>query len=287
MVINYTEDNRIVHGLWIGKTLSILELLTINSFIANGHKFWLWTYQPLDNKVPNNVILKDANEIIPENKVFSYRNRNQYGHGKGSYAGFSDIFRYALLYKYGGWWTDMDVTCLKPLNFSEPYVFRSHHIFHVVGNLIKCPANSALMENCLQEAKSNINSENRNWNKPLEILNNNIIKYKLQKYIHYLCPPDQWRVIRKFLKNNVTLSDEYFAIHWINEEWRRLKLNKTTVIYNSYFYQLLKKYNIKLERSKCIKKIIFQYKLSLIHSVLTILINSPIAFIKALITLKS
>lgn len=285
-MIELTEDNRVVHGLWIGNKLSTLELLTINSFIANGHEFWLWAYNKLENNIPTQVILKDANEIIIENKIFSYQNRNQYGHGKGSYAGFSDIFRYALLYKYGGWWTDMDITCLKPLNFSENYVFRNHHIFPVVGNLMKCPKDSILMYNCLTEARNTMNSENTNWNKPIEILNNNIEKLGLKENIKTLSPPDKWRVIRKLLDAQYNISQDHYVIHWINEEWRRLKIDKSNIIENSLYHNLLKKYNVDYNLSKGYNKLKNKCKLTVIYSAFKLLTASPKAFIKALFQFK-
>ena len=56
----------IVHGLWIGNHLSLLELLCLHSFTAKGYSFHLWTYEALDNTLPKGVELKDANEIIPK-----------------------------------------------------------------------------------------------------------------------------------------------------------------------------------------------------------------------------
>ena len=77
------RSNKNIHGLWIGSKLSSIELLCINSFIANGHKFHLWVYEDLENILPEAVILEDASKIIPKEEVFYYKNSNQYGHGKG------------------------------------------------------------------------------------------------------------------------------------------------------------------------------------------------------------
>ena len=95
-----SEENK-VNALWIGKQLSKLELLTLHSFIAHGHSFKLWLYDELENDLPESIEIGDASVIIPREKVFSYRNQNSFGHGKGSYAGFSDIFRYKLLHEHG------------------------------------------------------------------------------------------------------------------------------------------------------------------------------------------
>jgi len=35
---------------------------------------------------------------------------------------YSDLFRYSVLHQMGGWWSDLDVVCLKPFDFDDPYV---------------------------------------------------------------------------------------------------------------------------------------------------------------------
>lgn len=228
-----SPENKIVHGLWIGNSLSKLELLTITSFTNNGHIFYLWTYEPLLTNIPENVIIKDANEIIPENKIFRYKHKNQFGHGKGSLGGFSDIFRYKLLYKYGGWWTDMDVTCLKPLNFVEPYVFRTHNKLELVGNLMKCPKNSTLMRICYERASTEINAENTDWHKPINILVGEVNNQHLENCINEISNPDSWRLIRKLLIKKTSIPNKWYAIHWVNEEWRRNHIRKDFFLKNS------------------------------------------------------
>ena len=57
-------ENKVINGLWIGERLSAIELLTVKSFIANGHEFHLWVYHELDNVLLENVILKDASTSI-------------------------------------------------------------------------------------------------------------------------------------------------------------------------------------------------------------------------------
>jgi len=275
------EDNKIVHSLWIGSSLSPLELLTLHSFTHFGHEFYLWTYSELKIPLPPNVFIKNAEEIIPKSKVFKYRYSNQYGHGKGSYAGFSDLFRYALLYKYGGWWVDMDVTCTRELSFNEPYIFRSHHELKIVGNLIKCPPNSELMEKCFEEALFLLDELNKDWNRPIEILNRNVYNLGLEGYIRSFSNHDQWRRIRIFLLKNEKIPDHYFAIHWVNEEWRRHKLDKEKAIKNSFYYHSLKQYQLDFKEYKGFQKFILRFKLTKIFSTI-LLIYKPKAFINAI-----
>ncbi len=103
-------DQRVdtVQGLWIGESLSPVEQLCIRSFLANGHDFHLYTYQPLKG-VPPGTVLRDANKILPESSIFTY----QTGASLGSVAGFSNWFRYELLHRRGGWWADLDMVCLR------------------------------------------------------------------------------------------------------------------------------------------------------------------------------
>lgn len=104
----------LIQTLWIGSELSNLERLSISSFIRDEHEFHLYTYGEVSN-VPEGVVYKDANEIIPQSEVFR--------HKKGSYAIFADWFRWLLLYKKGGFWVDTDMVCLKPFLFESDVVF--------------------------------------------------------------------------------------------------------------------------------------------------------------------
>ena len=132
-----TPDNKIVNGLWIspdGKPLSNLERLCIYSFCANGHDFRLWTYGDLPNiprdTSPGKVEVRDAAEILPANKMFRV---------KGSLANFSDWFRWELMVRFGGWWVDMDMVCLRPLAFEELIVFCQEKTGMINNNFLKFP----------------------------------------------------------------------------------------------------------------------------------------------------
>lgn len=260
--MNLIKSNIIVNGLWIGKELSLIELLTINSFINNGHSFILWAYDDISTELPDRVLVKDASEIIPKGEIFKYRFSNQFGHGKGSYAGFSDIFRYKLLYEYGGWWTDMDVCCLKPLNFEEEYVFRTHHSLPLVGNIMKSPPKSPLMKACYKEASEKVTENNKDWHLPIQILSDNVYKFSLESYIKNFSNPDSWDVVRKFLLSKPVVSESWYVIHWVNEEWRRNRIHKDRFISNSLIYSLLKRHNLKCEKCEGLDKIKTIWKLS-------------------------
>ena len=237
--------NKFVNSLWIGTKLSKIELLTISSFIDKGHSFRLWLYEPLETTVPAEVQISDASLIIPADKVFAYKSANKYGHGKGSVAGFSDIFRYKLLYDQGGWWVDMDVTCLKPFDFTELYFFRSHHELSVVGNVMKCPPHSELMRQCYEEAIASVDEHNTDWHKPIEILNKHIFQFNLQEFIKEgVSNQDQWDRTSRFVRYGDTFPSEWYFIHWQNEEWRSRMISKADFYHKSTLAKQLQKYKL-------------------------------------------
>jgi len=105
----------IIQGLWIGNRLSRFEYNSIKSYLMAGYEYHLYTYDKVDN-IPENVIIKDGNEILNKKEIFYY---------EGSIAPFSDLFRYKLLYERGGVWTDCDIICMKqmPEDDNHEYIF--------------------------------------------------------------------------------------------------------------------------------------------------------------------
>jgi hypothetical protein len=252
-----------IHALWIGNQLSFVEKLTLKSFLKHGYTFNLWLYNPLVTKIPDEVRVRDASEIIPRHDVFKYKYKNQFGHGKGSYAGFSDIFRYKLLYEHGGWWTDMDVTCLHPLDFDTDYVFRTHHDLPLVGNIMKAPKGAPVMKACYEEAVSRIDETNRDWHLPIEILARQVREHGLTEYIRDFTNPDSWDLIRRMLRSEQPVPDHWYLIHWVNEEWRHNRISKIRCLPNSMFARLLKEHNIRFKKARGYHKYRQLFRLSL------------------------
>jgi glycosyltransferase involved in cell wall biosynthesis len=220
------EDNRTVHALWIGKELSKLELLTIHSFLRHGHEFHLWLYDDLQTSLPKNVILENAEEILPRTRIFRQKKVDrESGVGCGSLGPFSDLFRYKLLLDKGGWWVDMDVTCLRPFNFKTPYVFRPHRV-GVVGNIMKCPAQSKLMKMTYEQVERQAN-EDSPWLLPNRILSENVARLKLNRYFYPdMCNQESWlNAINALIHTDRPLPKTWYAIHWTNEMWRTLQAN--------------------------------------------------------------
>ena len=137
----------IVQSLWIGPKLEEIQQLSIQSFLAHGHDYHLFSYSYVDG-VPKGAHVCDAASVLPEDGVFSYVD----GFGKGSFAAFSNVFRYALLFQRGGWWVDTDLVCLKPFAFAEPFVFATERdsdgTIYCATSAIACPPAAAIMRHC-------------------------------------------------------------------------------------------------------------------------------------------
>jgi hypothetical protein len=132
--------------MWHGSPLSVYEELSLLSFVKSGHEVELYAYDHLN--VPTGVKLCDANAVLSESELFSYKE----GWGKGSFAGFSDIFRYKLLFERGGIWTDLDVLCLRSLD-DLPSSFVGRVSKDVLGSgILKLPTGDELSKELYQRS---------------------------------------------------------------------------------------------------------------------------------------
>jgi hypothetical protein len=107
---------QIIQTLWTHGSLSIMEKLSLCSFVKNGHEVHLYTYDEVQG-VPEGVKVLDGEGIV---KRSEYDYKHFINNGT-----FADYFRYKLLLEKGGWWVDTDLICLKQFDFSEDYVFSS------------------------------------------------------------------------------------------------------------------------------------------------------------------
>jgi hypothetical protein len=96
----------IFQGFWHGPPLGLLRRACLCSFVRQGHVFELYTYAPIS--VPDGVILRSAEDIIPLTQMFYFQNTET---GRLDLAPFSDLFRFKLLSERGGWWSDVDTVC--------------------------------------------------------------------------------------------------------------------------------------------------------------------------------
>lgn len=229
------ETNRIVQGLWIGSTLSIMEKLSIVSFLENGHEYHLYAYDELPG-VPRGATVKDANKILPASLIFQYRDRP-------SYSAFSNFFRYRLLLERGGWWVDSDTVCLRHFDFPEEYVVSSQK--NGAGQIpnvgaIKAPRGSE----AIAYAWSVCQTKKRNelvWGEIGPALMAEVVeRYRLQRYVkpYYVFCPIEWE--RLLVPYVVGVPEEAYAIHLWNSMWVFGNQDKNATYNPGCIYEQLK-----------------------------------------------
>ncbi|NLF71788.1 MAG: hypothetical protein GX575_22380 [Candidatus Anammoximicrobium sp.] len=230
-----------IQSLWIGSRLSVMEQLTIRSFLDHGHVFHLYTYEDVQD-VPAGTVVKPGIEILPEQEIFCY----QSGYGKGSFSAFSNCFRYKLLLERGGWWADLDAVCLRPLDFSNDYVLGYEREplgeWHVAAGLIKAPAGSPIIEFCWEHARTADRAQ-LYWGKiGPRLVAEALAEVNIPVRIldpHAFYPIDHWQTWRLVRARQVPRNA--YSIHLWNSKWRREGLCPDAVYDPRCIYEQLKR----------------------------------------------
>jgi hypothetical protein len=102
--------------------------------MAQGHTLTIYTTEKTVG-IPPGVIVKDAREIFDHKNIVRHEET-------GSVTLHSDIFRYQLLQKTSQIWVDLDIFCLRPLNFESEYVFAHEDADTINNALLRLPHNS-------------------------------------------------------------------------------------------------------------------------------------------------
>lgn len=257
----------IAQSLWIGKELSTLEYMSIKSFLNHGYEYHLYTYEPV-KYVPEGTIIKDANEILPASEIFYYKN--------GSPSAFSNIFRFAMLYKKGGMWVDTDLICTKYFDFdSDPlaskYLFttepnKKYNENKICVGIIILPKGDPIAldaMNICAERKDRILSGELVWGLGPATIKIIINKYNLQKYVkpwHFIMscschhaemlvdldykphiePSPDTHPRQLFFNNINDIPPTNYFIHLWNEMFSRKKIDKNDTYDSRTFYEQLK-----------------------------------------------
>jgi hypothetical protein len=145
--------SNIVQALWIGDRLSVMERLSIRSFLHQGHEFHLYLYGPCEG-VPEGTTVRDGNEFLDGREIHRY----QGGYGKGSPSLIANLFRYEVLYRRGGWWVDLDVVGLRPFRFDREHVLGAARgtrgRTRIQAGVIHTPPGSPLVARCLETTRN-------------------------------------------------------------------------------------------------------------------------------------
>lgn len=212
-----------IQSLWVGKELGALQRLSVRSFLANRCHYHLYTYGPVAG-VPEGVTLCDASAIVPESEVFAQPS----GFGMGSYSGFSDFFRYRLLFERGGWWVDTDVVCLRPMDIPADYLFATERApdgtTRTASCVIKAPARADFLAYCTEYC-GGMDVTRFTWGQiGPELLDDAVWRFGLGGFrvpVNYFNPVDYFR-FTEFTEPEFDFSRlvESFGVHLWHQMWR-------------------------------------------------------------------
>lgn len=247
----YLEKNifnypRLLHLYWDGSPFSFLNLCTILSF-NNFHKYWIinlfmpekrsehisWTSGEQKLKYKEKCYLYKIKDIV--NVKTQYINLNKIGfYDDASEVIKSDYFRYYILYKHGGIWSDTDIVYTSSIenkiNFNEDvlmftYVVDSYNVYPIGFFASKQGTQffRYILDECLikydptKYETLGANLLNKLFGNGSNINRNNNYKnsVKVCDKDYYL--PWKWNELDEFLvKYDNTLPSVTFGIHWFN-----------------------------------------------------------------------
>ena len=236
-----------VQMLWVGGPLSVLESLSLTSWLASGHEVHLYTYGKPANE-PRGLRIIDAREIL------SAEADTQNSAAGPRPTRFSDRFSYALLQARGGIWADIDVVCLKPLDFAAgmDYFFASEMLpaqagdegklrIRASGCVMKAPAGSPLTKDCLDIARASTISADGAMTGPL-LLHGAIEKFHMTAALlnpNLFCPVPFWNM-GALISGLTMLPPECHGVHFWSESWRRNFFDKNANYDPLSLYERLK-----------------------------------------------
>src|SRR5215203_6108134 len=130
------------NSFWYGNELSPVEWACLSSFVEHGHRVRLFCYNTVE--VPDGISVADASDIVKKDEIFLLN---------GSISQFSDLFRYELLTKYGEWWVDTDVYCLRDDIPECRYAWAYQDVDEINGAILKFPPNDPALQEISMAAK--------------------------------------------------------------------------------------------------------------------------------------
>jgi len=234
----------IVQSLWVGSRLGAMEQLAIQSFLQHGHEFHLYVYGTVEGP-PAGTTLKDASRILPSDSIFTY----QRGNAKGSYAGFSNFFRYKLLHEHGGWWVDTDVVCLRPFEFQREYVFATEVLDEagetgIASAVMKVPPGSHIMRSAWETCQQKDVAALEFGGIGPFLMTREVADHRFEEFVE---PPSTFCPVNWFHWRRMTdpgsrwdLPPSVHSIHLWKDMWRRNRVDTDAAYDESCLYERLK-----------------------------------------------
>jgi hypothetical protein len=135
---------KVLNSLWVGNELGPLEQLCVLSGLAAGHPYHLYSYEPDKLRgVPGGAEVRNAAEVMPRERMLAYAECNSFALG-------SNFWRYEMLAQGRGYWVDLDVLLLKPLDSEQEYVFGLEREGTINTAIMLAPKDSALVRDMIE-----------------------------------------------------------------------------------------------------------------------------------------
>jgi UDP-N-acetylglucosamine/UDP-N-acetylgalactosamine 4-epimerase len=255
--INYytSQKKNIVQSLWIGNSLSKLEIMCINSYLKNGYEFHLYTYDYIDN-VPKGTIIKDGNEILDSSEIFTYKNK--------SYSAVSNLFRFMMIYKKGNYWVDTDAVSTKFYDNDDDIIIgetdKSYTQKKIGCSIVRFKKEDKKLLDAIElckKGREDILNGNLVWGLGPRTTKTLVEKYNLHDKVKKWnfsssCNNKHYRTIidkdylpkvennEKYFNDISKIPKENYFIHLWNEFWRRDKLDKNETFRKDCLFEQLK-----------------------------------------------
>ena len=246
-----------VGSLWIGDSLSRLEIMCLKSFLKNGYEVNLFVYDQVKN-IPEGVIIRDGNEVLDSSEIYTYQNK--------SFSAISNRFRFEMIKKTGLVWVDCDIFCIKYYNFDEETIVsepNKKYEENKIGSCLIYLQNEEILnyaiKKCIEYKEKILNGEVI-WGIGPSVVKEIVEKNKLEKYVknwqfasscnckHYksLLNPD-FKIKKEgplekpiFFNRVKDIPEETHFIHLWNEFFRKNKIDKNNFPENSFLRELEK-----------------------------------------------
>src|SRR5690606_15954301 len=123
-------------SFWHGP-LSWLEILCITSFVRQGHKVEVYSYEPI-TALPAGAEWRDAASVLPQDKLYFYN-------GRGTLGVFSGYLRYAALIAWLDIYADLYMYCVRPMEGPFDYLMAWERPGSVNGAMLYMPPDAPLL----------------------------------------------------------------------------------------------------------------------------------------------
>lgn len=256
-----SESNKVIRGVWFASELTPIQQLCIKSYMDHGHEFHLYTAGPTKG-VPEGTILKDANPFLPQQE------RERFLHNSQA----ADLCRVLIVQREGGWYVDLDTVCLRPFDFSEPYVFVSEDTSkfgnqrnpeapitpcsenvtgYISNSTFKSPAGSPYLQYIVDEIRSSDTRHTKEWTVfGPNLFSKAIPKFDLRQYVKppivfdAANPNELYHLVDRNVRYN--FSEKSYAIHFRTSWWHGIGRPSLSAAHHpdSLFERLKRKHKV-------------------------------------------